>query len=93
MIALPGHVPRNLDIRTRTGIRMVSLSNSDRIKCFLELAQRDRMDEEPAVSVHECLAILYHHCHPGAAVLGSGNLCELYLFQQYQSDIHQNETS
>lgn len=46
LIALPGHVPRNLDLHTPTRIRMVSLRDSDRIKRLLEFTQCDRMDEK-----------------------------------------------
>lgn len=82
-----------MDLHSRTRIRMVSLSDSDRIKRLLEFAQRDRMDEKPTVPILQSLAVLHYYCYPGAAILGSGDLCEFHLFQQYQPDFHQDEAS
>lgn len=62
---------------------MVSLRDSNRTKRLMESTQRDCMDEESTVSVFSCLAILHYYRHPGAAILGFGDICEFHLLQQH----------
>lgn len=83
----PGHAQWNLHLPQGPRLRMVPERHRRRAEYLVELAQCDRLDEEPPVHVTKGVAVLYRDRDPGATLLGAGDLCQLCLFQQLQQDL------
>lgn len=80
-LAFSRHFPRHIHLQPRSCLRLVFVNNRDPSQYFLVSAQRHLMDEDEAISHEEVVILLHRHGHPGATILGCGNICQFHLFQ------------
>lgn len=58
----------------------------------MEFAQCGGMDEDEALYGPEDKYRIYRHYSLGSAILGPGDLCELYILQQHQRYLLEDES-
>ena len=75
---------RLLDLLQPANLRMVAVSQRHPTQHVLVPTQRHRVDEDQTFPFPIRQLAVHRHCHPRPAVLGGGNIRELYLLPQHQ---------
>lgn len=83
-IAHSGHGSWNLYLPTRARLWLVPVRDGYRFEYLLGTAQCHRVDEVQGFPLPEGFDLLHRYCGSLLAILGFGDLCQLYVLQQHQ---------
>jgi hypothetical protein len=84
---VPRYMARLLDLLRPAHLRMVAVSQRHPTQHVLVPTQRHRLDEDQTFPSQVCELDLHWHCHPGAAILGGRDICQLHLLPQRQQSL------